>query len=213
METRIKYPRTFHLPWSMGRTDDDKVLSSIDHFKGREVVVTEKMDGECTSLYNDYIHARSLDSANHYTRNWVKQFHANYIAGNIPNLRICGENLFAVHSIKYENIRSYFYGFSVWDNTTNMCLGWDDTIEWFNILGIEPVPVLYKGIFDEATIKSLWNPSMKDVVEGYVVRTVDSFHYDDFKNNVAKFVRRDHVQTDQHWMSKTNIDTNILCDI
>lgn len=212
MEPRIKYPRTFHLPWSLGRSDDDKILQSVDHFSGKRVIVTEKMDGENTTMLNDYVHARSLDSANHYTRNWVKQFHANYIAGNIPGMRLCGENLYAVHSVQYENLKSYFYGFSMWDNINNVCLSWEQTLEWFSLLGVESVPVLYDGIFDEQIIRSLWNESMKQQVEGYVVRSVESFHYNDFKNNVAKFVRRDHVQTDQHWMTRTDIGTNRLID-
>ena len=58
-----KYPRTFHLPWSPGVASDDKVIESLDAFVGREVVVTEKMDGENSSLYsNGHIHARSMDS-------------------------------------------------------------------------------------------------------------------------------------------------------
>jgi hypothetical protein len=42
----IKYPRTLHLPWSPGLTNDDRQLKSTEHFEGREVVVTVKMDGE-----------------------------------------------------------------------------------------------------------------------------------------------------------------------
>ena len=46
---KCKYPRTSHLPWSLGSTDDDKMLQSVDHFIGQEVVVTVKLDGECLS--------------------------------------------------------------------------------------------------------------------------------------------------------------------
>lgn len=68
-----KYPRTYHLPWSLGRSSDDKVLSNVDSFIGQEVVITEKMDGENSSLYpNGKTHARSLDSANHVSRDWLK---------------------------------------------------------------------------------------------------------------------------------------------
>ena len=42
----VKYPRTWHLPWSEGKTKDDRTLSDCKQFEGREVVVTEKMDGE-----------------------------------------------------------------------------------------------------------------------------------------------------------------------
>jgi len=42
-----KYPRTAHLPWSPGADDDDIIIDTVDSFVGKEVVVTEKMDGEC----------------------------------------------------------------------------------------------------------------------------------------------------------------------
>lgn len=36
------------------------------------------------------------------------------ISGQIKDgMRICGENMFAVHSIKYDKLPSYFLGFSV----------------------------------------------------------------------------------------------------
>ena len=196
MANLIKYSRTFHLPWSLGVTDDDKVIPSVKIFEGRQVVVTEKMDGENTSMYSHAFHARSLDSKHHYTRDWVKQFWAS-IARDIPeNWRVCGENMYAKHSIEYTNLESYFYGFSVW-NEKNEALSWDDTLDWFKLLGITPVPVLYRGIWNEKVIKSLWNKG--DTFEGYVVRSEDSFAYDDFKSNVAKFVRPNHVTTDTHW--------------
>ena len=37
-----KYPRTLHLPWSEGATNDDKILKSVEHFEGKQVVITEK---------------------------------------------------------------------------------------------------------------------------------------------------------------------------
>ena len=36
--------------------------------------------------------------------------------------------------------------------------------------------------------------------EGYVIRNINAFHFDDFQKNVAKWVRPHHVQTDAHWM-------------
>jgi hypothetical protein len=35
--------------------------------------------------------------------------------------------------------------------------------------------------------------------EGYVVRLASSFKFDDFNKSVAKFVRKNHVQTNEHW--------------
>jgi hypothetical protein len=98
----VKYPRTHHLPWSPGVGPNDQVATALDEFvdaDGRpvDVVVTEKLDGENTTLYRDYLHARSLDSRTHPSRDWVKGFWAQ-LAGDIPDgWRICGENLWATH--------------------------------------------------------------------------------------------------------------------
>lgn len=190
----IKYPKTLHLPWSPGLTDGDKVIPSLSSFEGKKVIVTEKMDGENTTLYRGYMHARSLDSRNHPSRNWVRQFHAG-ISEDIPDhWRVCGENLYATHSIRYESLPSYFLGFSIWDEY-NRCLPWNETVEWFNLIGIISVPVLYEGPFDTNVIRSLWKGSG----EGYVVRLAEGFTYAQFHRSVAKYVRKNHVQTDQHW--------------
>lgn len=197
--TKFKYPRTPHLPWSEGATSDDKILKSIAHFQDMNVVVTEKMDGENTTLYNDHYHARSLDSKNHPSRNWVKQMHAN-IAHEIPEgWRICGENLYAKHSISYEKLKSYFYVFSVWDDNNN-CLSWDDTQEWCSLLGLTTVPVMYEGKWDEELFKSKKFLKFDHEAEGYVIRNKDKFSYSNFAKNIAKYVRKNHVQTDTHWM-------------
>jgi hypothetical protein len=95
----VKYPRTLHLPWSPGATSDDRIHTNLSGFEGEEVVITEKMDGENTSLYRDYYHARSLDSNSHPSQSWARQFHAQ-ISWNIPEgWRVCAENLYARHSI------------------------------------------------------------------------------------------------------------------
>lgn len=71
MEQYFKYPRTLHLPWSLGSTSDDKFMSNVEHFNGKRIIITEKMDGENTNMYSDKIHARSIDSNHHDSRNWV----------------------------------------------------------------------------------------------------------------------------------------------
>lgn len=197
MSTYFKYPRTPHLPWSLSVSSDDLSKKSVSVFTGVDVVVTEKMDGENTTLYQNHLHARSLDSRHHPSRDWLKQWHGG-MAHTIPDgWRICGENLFARHSVSYQQLGSYFYGFSVW-NENNECLSWDETIEWFAMLSIHPVPVLYKGLWDENTIRELTIDTDKQ--EGYVVRSAGKFHYDEFSQRVAKWVRADHVTTDKHWM-------------
>ena len=202
-----KYPRTYHLPWSEGVTRDDRVLNDVSCFIGKSVVITEKMDGENSTLYsNGYSHARSIDSKNHESRNWLKRFWSDRAHLSDEGIRICGENLYAKHSIHYKSLSSYFNGFSVWHN--DICLSWDDTIEYFNRLDIVPVKEIYSGIFD---------PNMRiklsDNMEGYVVRITDSFNMDDFKTSVAKFVRKNHVTTDSHWMNSKTIKNELVWHI
>jgi hypothetical protein len=205
----VKYSRTWHLPWSPGVTKDDRVMNSLDHLNGRRVIVTEKMDGENTTMYSDYIHARSIDSANHESRNWVKQYWSTFCFDIPPEWRVCGENLYAKHSIKYDKLSSYFLGFSIW-NDLNECLSWTETLEWFKLLGIKHVPVLYDGVFDESTIKRCWDEKKYNTQEGYVLRVADKFSYREFTTNVLKFVRAGHVGEDRHHWRMKQIEPNEL---
>ena len=197
MNKYYKYPRTPHIPWSPGVNADDITRTTLSSLEGSDVVVTEKMDGENTTLYRDHSHARSLDSKHHSSRDWLKQWHSTF-AHNIPaGWRICGENLYARHSVLYDNLASYFYGFSIW-NESNQCLSWAETLEWFDMLDIHPAPELYRGIWNEKRIRELVIDESRS--EGYVVRKVEAFSYSEFKQSVVKWVRTNHVQTDQHWM-------------
>jgi hypothetical protein len=197
MSTYFKYPRTPHLPWSPGATSDDVRLIDTNYFAQQTVVITEKMDGENTTLYRDHLHARSIDSRQHPSRTWLKQWHQQF-AHEIPIAwRICGENLYAKHSLVYTDLLSYFYGFSIW-NQDNVCLAWDESCEWFELLGIQHPKVIYQGIWDATLCQNLLLDT--EHMEGYVVRLAARFHYQDFAHSVAKWVRAQHVQTDQHWM-------------
>ena len=207
--TRVKYPRTYHLPWSPGINSDDRVMPTTDIFKNHRVIIHEKLDGENTTMYKDYIHARSLDSKNHPSRNWVKNFHSS-IAHEIPDgWRICGENMYAEHSIQYNDLDTYLYGFSIWDSQ-NVCLSWSDTVEWFKLLNITPCPVVYDGIYDEDAIRKQLDNRDWTKHEGYVIRNEWAYHYRDYRQNVGKFVRKGHIQTTKHWMLGQEMKVNKL---
>ncbi len=196
---RIKYPRTYHVPWSPGATSDDKIIKDLSHFVGKEVVVTVKMDGENTTIYKDYIHARSVDYSPHPSRSLVRAFQSQ-IGPDIPEgWRLCGENLYAKHSIKYKHLDDFFLIFSIW-NKENFCLSWEETEDWAHLLGLKMVPVLYRGLWDEKLFRGLYSPKFReDDCEGYVIRIAGPFSYEEFNNSVVKYVRANHVQTDQHW--------------
>lgn len=204
-----KYPRSMHLPWSPGSTKDDRILKDVEHFQGKEVVVTEKMDGENTSMYRDAIHARSLSSGDHPSRAWVKGLWGA-IRHNIPEgWRICGENLYAVHSIQYTDLKTWFKVFSIWDET-NKCLSWEETLEWCELLELTPVTELYSGLFDLDKIKSCWSPELSGrESEGYDVRLKGSFLYENFNKSLGKYVRENHVKSDEHWMRKPIVENGL----
>ncbi|MFF7360704.1 RNA ligase family protein [Streptomyces sp. NPDC008125] len=196
---RTHYPRTPHLPWSPGATSDDVRVPDLAALAGREVVVTEKLDGENTTLYADGLHARSPDSAHHPSRGWVKALQGR-LGSRIPaGWRVCGENVFARHSIPYDRLDSFFYGFSVWDG--DRCLGWDRTTAFLRGLGIPVPPVLWRGVFDARAERALRKLALDTGrQEGYVVRPAAAFGADEFGRVVAKWVRPGHVTTGTHWM-------------
>jgi hypothetical protein len=197
---RVKYQRTHHVPWSPNVSSDDKIIPSLSGFEGEDVVVTVKMDGEQTSMYRDGFHARSIDTAPHPSRDWLWGIHRR-IGHEIPEgWRICGENLYAAHSIHYKNLPSHFMVFSIW-NEKNICLSWDETCYWAILFDLATVPVLYRRMWDEKLIRTFApTEHAGDPCEGYVVRVSREFHYKEFRNVVAKYVRENHVQTHGHWM-------------
>lgn len=223
-----KYPRTAHLPFSGTMSDDDKRLESIKNFIGREVVVTEKLDGEAATIYNNGMHARSLNNTYHSSRAWLKALQA-MIASQIPDdMRITGENVYAKHTIHYQKLSSYFYVYGIFEN--GYCLPWDDIeelcqyfkyslkvkgedgSEQYQDFHLETVPVLYRGIWDEEKIKACYTGISKfgGEQEGYVVRIAEGFVDAAFPNSVAKYVKENFIlESEDHWMTRKVIPNKL----
>jgi len=193
----MKYIRTYHLPYSPSISNDDKVLDNIDCFNGKIVVYTEKLDGECTSMTNQGVHARSETSVAHLSQSWIRKLHGE-IRWRIPKgIQIVGENLYAKHSIFYDKLSTFFYVFAVIQNDETF-LSYADTIELCNTLSLTYVPVLYVGEF-HTDFKLPTKSAYGDTIEGYVIKSIDSFKVKESSQNIAKWVRPNHVQTDKHW--------------
>lgn len=204
----VKYPRTLHLPWSPGATDDDRIHKSLEALEHEEVVVTEKMDGENTNFYTDYYHARSLDSESHLSQSWARAYHAKMSWQIPPGWRVCAENLYARHSVAYDDLSSYIQAFSIWDGT-NTCLSWDEFTEWCALLELTHVPVLYRGPWNEKLIRDLYDESKRSKMEGYVVRVARRFTFAEFRRVVGKFVRAGHVQTTHNWKQQVVVPNGL----
>lgn len=203
-----KYGRTYHLPTSPGVMSDDKILRDLSTLSSAdEVVFTEKMDGENTTIYQGGCHARSPDSGYHASRDWVKAFAAGISPSLASNERVVGEYLFARHSVAYDSLQSYFLGFAwIVDGTVQ---AWDTTLERFNSLGIQPVSILHRGPFNDATVNAVLADLDLSKQEGFVVRTTSDFQEAEMGTHMAKYVRADHVQSETHWM-KSEIVRNGL---
>lgn len=202
----VKFPKIDHFPWSEGADpNSDRLMSQADvakYFEGQEVVVGEKLDGENTSCYRDLVHARSIDGRSHPSRDWMKKLHSSFCYDIPENWRVCGENVFAEHSIHYNGLPSYFFVFAIYDQF-NHCLPWTETAEYAKMLGLETMPVLYRGPFNVEAIKKLFTGKSAfgtSEQEGYVGRMAGKIRWPDHRRSFAKFVRKGHVRTHGHWM-------------
>jgi hypothetical protein len=117
---------------------------------------------------------------------------------------IFGENMEGTHSIEYKNLISPFYIFGIREGKT--WLNWDEVDFFSDVTDVPTVPVLFKGVFESEN--ELKNKVMELVTlpsalggkrEGIVIRLEDAFDDEDFSTSLMKWVRKDHVETDEHW--------------
>jgi len=201
-----KYPRTKHWPWSETVHQDDSYHQNPNIFIGKEVVISEKLDGGNSSLWNGEVYARSTGQP--ATQGWfalVKKYQTWKTLGNIDQI-FYGEDLSAKHSIQYSiPMDQTYFVFHILQNDVFMSV---DDMERIAInAGFNTVPIVFRGTFnklDQITnfFKTEINkPSAYGVErEGFVIRIADEIKHEDFSNKVAKFVRKNHVQPNaQHW--------------
>lgn len=230
MNISRKYGRTYHYPFSPGTTSDDRINPTYWQYiqQIKTLIYTEKLDGEnnCLSRYGVFArsHATPTESA------WSKQIrnHWQQIKNDLGDLEIFGENLYAIHSIEYQNINSHFYIFGIREN--NRWLSWEETKFYARMLDFETVPELkiidfqtnagsvqnapYVEHIDEKSFQNdilelVKQPSTfgsMDIhtqkpctMEGIVSRNIEEYSVENFSKNVFKYVRKGHVKTDEHW--------------
>jgi hypothetical protein len=69
--------------------------------------------------------------------------HLEHAAQGLGDLELFGESLYAIHSIRYGRLESYFYLFAVREG--DRWLAWDEVQLYAGVLGLPTVPVLYAG--------------------------------------------------------------------
>jgi len=213
-----KYPKTYHLPFSPGVKSDDKIIKWLDNFINKKIVVTEKLDGSNCCL-SDKVYARSHSGkAEHISFDLVKLWW-NTNKWKIPDdLILYGENMFAKHSLFYNDLPHVFFLFNILKNNT--WISWDNIKDICQEFGIPIVPIIDELVFTsiddihEYIKEKMKEPSsFGEEKEGIVIRSYDSFEFDHFNINVVKYVRENHVQTGEHWKNQKLIPNIINNDI
>lgn len=219
MSISRKYGRTYHYDFSLGTTSDDRINNDWweDMQKFNESIDTEKLDGENTCLNGIGIFARSHAApTKHPWSNYLKQKYSmikNDLKEN--NVELFGENIYAQHSIIYPNIDNHFYLFGV--RVLDKWLSWKE-VQWYaEIFDYPTVPVLNRTkisdtskegvinrvaniVSNESTFGSIQNGSMEPcTMEGLVTRNIGEYSVNKMSENVFKWVRKNHVSTDEHW--------------
>lgn len=218
----MKYPRTYHLPFSQVITSDDKRMTDVSGLLNTQVVFSDKMDGSNVCLTNKECFARSHSKQPaHQSFSLLKAMHAK-LKHKIPeNTQVFCEYLFARHTVPYYNLPSYLMVIGVRDLPTMMWLSNVDAQRMISKIGLKMVPIVGDGsgvsIFKtekelkDMVFKLLKIPSVYSTYkEGIVVRVTKQFHTNDFKKYVGKMVsKKFKPDKDKHWKYK-KIEKNRL---
>jgi len=234
MSISRKYGRTFHYPFSPGTTSDDRINKNYwDDISLLDTVLhTEKLDGEnnCLNRYGVFARSHAAPTTSPWTRHLREKW--NHLKNDLGDYEIFGENLYAIHSIRYPLIEQHYYVFGV--RELDKWLSWEETIFIASAFDLPVVPVIEKvaGFADqklfennlltlvknESTFQSIdVQTNLPCSMEGIVSRNIAGYDIADFEKNVFKYVRKGHVKTDEHWTrnwkraalkSETNVDTD-----
>lgn len=214
---KVKYPRTWHLPWSCDLSADDRVIESLDGFFGRECVVTEKLDGgnvtglnpACLPPGEPAVHARSTDSRDPPGMEVPRAVWA-CCGHDLPiGWRMVMENLSVRLSISYENLEAFVFATSLWDDR-NVMRPHDEAAEWAALLGLPMPKVLWRGIFSEWPLRQLADQIDQSRCEGYVLRIAGEIPYAAFSRMVGKYVRPNHNRLSPHGRDRNGAVRNAL---
>lgn len=165
--TFVSYPRTRHIKGSnFQKGDHDLKAISIDEIVGKNLIIEEKMDGAQAGIsFEDG--KLMLQSRGHYLtggprerqfgllKQWATSITTELYCALSERYVMFGENMFAKHTVFYDNLPHYFMEFDVYDKETKQFLSTDARLDLFKSAGVEklicPVKVVSVGEFDRLT--------------------------------------------------------------
>jgi len=215
----LKFPRTPHLI-NLGAATPDDVhtdVSSFANIAGRQVVITEKIDGANMgfSLSSDrtkfLVQNRShyVNSATHEQfkklGSWIDRHEdeLRQILDRDPYFAeryiLYGEWMYAIHSISYTDLPDYFIAYDLFDRSTQT---WADTAALRSFLErttVALVPVIHQGSMPTAS-------ALCDMIQNkstfYDGRMEGVYVKVEVNGNVklrGKVVRSDFIAGNEHW--------------
>jgi RNA ligase (TIGR02306 family) len=177
--------------------------------EGQQVIITEKIEGEnCAIVYaEDRLWVRS--------RNWFKKdepdshwwdiphrYNLPEKLKDFPRLVVFGELYGGVKGWKYDcpiinnRIQRKFRVFDIWDIKNKKFLEWDEVERITQAIGLETVPVLYKGAWTtDRSLHSLAEGKSTIgtcVREGFVVRSVPESWNEKLGRKILKLKGREY---------------------
>nr|WP_121272446.1 RNA ligase family protein [Pedobacter schmidteae] len=211
-----KYGRTYHYPFSPGTSSDDRIAHNYwTQIQAIPTLVhTEKLDGEnnCLSKYGVFARSHAAPTVSPWTE--TLRIYWQSIKNDLGNLEIFLENLYSIHSLEYCNLEHHFYVFAIREH--DKWLGWEETKFYASLLDLPTVPEILQFstpgnrlAYESEVIMLASDPGLfmpvdartgkPATIEGIVTRNAAAYSVTDFAENVFKYVRKGHVQTDQHW--------------
>ncbi len=160
-----KYPRSLHAPISLGTTSDDRFMPKgyVKVFSEKDTITTEKLDGQNTGINETGVYARSHAAPTEHA--WDKDMIRLWksIKNDLGDIELFGESMYAVHSIEYKKLESYFSLFGVRQN--GLWLSWEEVKWWAQAFDMPTVPEIkfhtplgfsgYHNLSDNAILE-LW---------------------------------------------------------
>lgn len=191
----VKHPTTPYLDISPSQ---GRAMVRSSDFLGCHVTVTEKMDGEIATIYQDgRYHPRSLTYSSHWSRDVVKQLIPGITPAIKPNEMFVFENMYARHTIAYDDLEDYLYLLYIVRN--GMVIGTRETQRIASNNKFATPKVLFSG-----TLRSISQlRELSGYKEGYVIRWSNPFPYNELHMFTAKYVVDGFIQEgEEHWRSK-----------
>ncbi|MBV9927306.1 MAG: RNA ligase family protein [Acidobacteria bacterium] len=162
-----KYPRTPHLNGSRLQPGDEELsVVSLEHLKGLNLVVEEKLDGANSAVSFGREGRLLLQSRGHFLdggprerhfgmlKAWAVSIQSDLRAALGTRFVMYGEWLYAKHTIFYDALPHYFFEFDVLDKEAGEFLSTPARRELLKGVPVHSAPVLYTGVTPTAAVLS-----------------------------------------------------------